>query len=147
MKQMPHLVIEFHKLNIKSLPHCFVHGDIIATNVMRSNEGSLYIIDFAVANWYPRIQELAILLCDLLFVPEKNTFLKNYELALTEYQKIIKLEKKELQSLPTYIKFAHAMHIIPSTREKVFENNTSAENEFWLRSGQEGLKFTSGLWP
>ena len=80
-------------------------------------------------------------------ITKQSEFLQDLTIEQEQYQKIIKLEKKELQSLPTYIKFAHAMHIIPSTREKVFENNTSAENEFWLRSGQEGLKFTSGLWP
>lgn len=141
------LVELFPKLEIENLPHCFVHGDIISTNVMRSKEGGLYIIDFAVANWYPRIQELAVLLCDLLFIPDKDIFQKNYDLALTEYQKIIKLEDIELKTLPTYIKLAHAMHIVPSTREKLLNNNTLPENEFWLKSGQDGLKFTTELWP
>ncbi len=141
------LVEMFPKLEIEKLPHCFVHGDIISTNVMRADDGGLYIIDFAVANWYPRIQELAVLLCDLLFVPDKETFQKNYDLALNEYQKIIKLNDIELKTLPTYIKLAHAMHIIPSTREKLLNNITLPENEFWLKSGQEGLRFTTELWP
>lgn len=141
------LVELFPKLEIDLLPHCFVHGDIISTNVMRSKDDGLFIIDFAVANWYPRIQELAVLLCDLLFVPDKEQFQNNYDLALNEYQKIIRLEENEIKTLPIYIKLAHAMHIIPSTREKLLNNNTLPENEFWLKSGQEGLKFTSELWP
>ena len=61
----------FTKLDIKSLPTAFVHGDIIRTNVMRDKNGKLYILDFSVANNYPRIQELAVLLCNLLY-DDKN---------------------------------------------------------------------------
>lgn len=139
------LVENFPKFNIDKLPHCFVHGDIISTNVIRSKENKLYIIDFAVANIYPRIQELAILLCDLLFVTNKDKYLSNFNLALNEYQKIIKLEKEEIEILPTYIKLAHAMHIIPATREKI-KGIELPENNFWLKSGKEGIRIASEIW-
>ena len=139
------LAEKFGKLNINKLPHCFVHGDIISTNVIKSNDSGLYIIDFAVANIYPRIQELAILLCDLLFVTNKEKYLSHYNLALAEYQKIIQLEKEEINILPTYIKLAHAMHIIPATREK-FKGTKVPENDFWLKSGQEGIRIATEIW-
>ena len=135
----------FPSLHIENLPHCFVHGDIIATNVLRSVDNKLYIIDFAVANYYPRIQELAVLLCDLFFVKDKDSYLTNYNLALKEYQKIIKLEPKELDILPIYIKLAHAMHIVPATRERV-KGTTLPENDFWLKSGQEGIRLATEIW-
>lgn len=113
------LVKIFPKLDINKLPHCFVHGDIISTNVIKAKDDKLYIIDFAVANIYPRIQELAILLCDLFFATDKDKYLSNYNLALKEYQKINKLEKEEIEVLPTYLKLAHAMHIITATRERL----------------------------
>lgn len=135
----------FSSLHIEKLPHSFVHGDIIATNVLRSNDNKIYIIDFAVANYYPRIQELAVLLCDLFFVKDKVKYLANYNLALEEYQKIIKLEPKELDILPTFIKLAHAMHIVPATREKV-KGTTLQENDFWLKSGQNGIRLATEIW-
>lgn len=145
LKYIEPLAKKFPKLNIDKLPHCFVHGDIISTNVVRSRDNKLYIIDFAVANIYPRIQELAILLCDLFFITDEDKYLANYNLALREYQKIVKLEKEEIEILPTYLKLAHAMHIIPATREK-FKGTKLPENNFWLKSGQEGIRITSKIW-
>ncbi len=106
------LVEVFNLLLIESLPHCFVHGDITKTNTMKSVKGNIYILDFAVANYYPRIQELAVILCDLFFNPrDLKRFPKNYDLALNEYQKLISLTADELKKLPNYIKLAHTMHI------------------------------------
>jgi len=131
----------FSKLEIKSLPTAFVHGDIIKTNVMRDKNGKLYILDFSVANNYPRIQELAVLLCNLLY-SDKNPsdFMDYYELALDEYKKRIELTKLEVGSLPLYLKAAHAMHIIGAGREKYKKGNESEENEYWLDQGRKGLR-------
>lgn len=139
------LASNFSKLGIEKLPHCFVHGDLIATNVIRSDDSGLFIIDFAVANYYPRIQELAVLLCDLLFVEDKEKYLENYKLVLETYQKEVKLEQKEIDLLPTFIKLAHAMHIVPATREKI-KGNLLPENDFWLNSGQKGIRLATEIW-
>ena len=131
---------KFSKLDVKTLPTAFVHGDIIRTNVMRNESGELYILDFSVANSYPRIQELAVLLCNLLY-DDKNPgdFMKYYELALDEYKKRNELTKLEVDSLPLYLKAAHAMHIIGAGKEKYKEDNKSEENEYWLSQGRKGL--------
>lgn len=135
------LIDKFNKLQIEKLPHCLVHGDIIVTNIMKDINDKLWIIDFAVSNYYPRIQELAIMACNLLFDENnKANNEKNLEMALKEYQKIIPLTKSELEILPIYIKFAHAMHLLSANYEKVHENNSSEENEYWLNQGKAGLK-------
>lgn len=135
------LVQEFKDLRIKELPHCFVHGDIITTNVMRDNKNKLWIIDFSVSNYYPRIQELAVLACNLFFDAESKTKSENnLNVALEEYQKKIKLTDKELTALPAYVKLAYAMHIIGATYATSVENNTSEENKYWLQQGREGLE-------
>jgi Ser/Thr protein kinase RdoA (MazF antagonist) len=139
------LAHNFPGLEIDKLPHCFVHGDIIATNVIKDNNGKLYIIDFAVSNYYPRIQELAILLCGLLYINNKDKYLANYNLALDTYQQVIKLEQREIDILPTYIKLAHAMHIIGATREKL-KGSELPENNFWLNSGQDGIRISNNIW-
>jgi len=145
LKYVEPLAANFLELEIEKLPHGFIHGDLIATNVIRSNDRGLYIIDFAVANYYPRIQELAVLLCDLLFVEDKEKYLENYELVLETYQKEVKLEEREIELLPTFIKLAHAMHIVPATREKI-KGNLLAENDFWLNSGQKGIRLATEIW-
>lgn len=139
------LVDVFPGLHIERLPHCFVHGDIIATNVIKANDNRLFVIDFAIASWYPRIQELAVLLCDLLYSEDDNEYLANYNLALSTYQEEIRLEKREIDLLPTYIKLAHAMHIVPATRE-MLKGNQLPENSFLLESGQKGIRVANRIW-
>jgi Ser/Thr protein kinase RdoA (MazF antagonist) len=141
------LAEQFSKINIEELPHCFVHGDIIKTNVLKDNEGKLYIIDFSVSSYYPRIQELAVLLCNMLFDEDKpETFQGNYELTLEEYQKSIPLTGEEIEALPLFVKVAHAMHIICATYEKKVKDNRSAENDYWIKLGKKGLRFTISSW-
>lgn len=146
LKYLEPLAINFSELEIEKLPHCFIHGDLIATNVIRSNNSGLYIIDFAVANYYPRIQELAVLLSDLLFVEDKEKYIENYKLVLEIYQKNVDLNQREIDLLPTYIKLAHAMHIVPATREKAKGNLLLPENDFLLKSGQKGIRLATEIW-
>lgn len=179
------LVKIFEELSIETLPHCFVHGDITKTNTLKDTNGRLYIIDFAVANYYPRIQELAVLLCDLFFDREysaryggdeagrkrtcprrrrgiprlersggrgssffdpqnPDTSAENYAFVLNEYQKYIKLTSEEVAKLPIYVRLAHAMHVLCATYEKVVNENTSEENNYFLNIGRIGLRCTSG---
>ena len=135
------LVEKFDNLKIHELPHCFVHGDLVSTNVMKDNNDEIWIIDFSVSNYYPRIQELSILASNLLFDPKSKTESeKKLKIALLEYQKKIPLTKTELEALPTYIKLAFAMHLLPTNYEKVVKNNISNENEYYLQLGRTGLK-------
>ena len=137
---------KFSKLDVKSLPTAFVHGDIIRTNVMRDKNGELHILDFSVSNNYPRIQELAVLLCNLLY-DDKNPgdFMAYYELAVDEYKNRNELTKLEVESLPLYLKATHAMHIIGAGKEKYKEGNKSEENEYWLNQGRKGIRDTNRL--
>ncbi len=137
------MVEVYISLSIDNLPHCFVHGDIIKTNVMRSIKSEIYILDFAVSNHYPRIQELAVILCDLFFNPKNpSEFYQNYKLTISEYQKYIPLTHDELKKLPKYVKLAHAMHLLLANYEKIVKRSRSSENEYFLRKGRIGLKYT-----
>ena len=142
------LVKSFESLTIDRLPHCFVHGDITKTNTMRSKKNEIYIFDFSVANYYPRIQELASILCDLFFDPKHlEVFPKTYDLAVGQYQKYVQLTPLEINILPTYTKLAHAMHILLANYLRVVEGDTSSENDYYLKLGRVGLIFTNKLWP
>ncbi|MBU1201166.1 MAG: phosphotransferase [Nanoarchaeota archaeon] len=135
------LVEKFKNIKIASLPHCFAHGDIIRTNVIRDKNDKIWIVDFSVSNYYPRIQELAVLACDILFNRDnKEESEQNLKDALEEYQKTIKLTTREIEVLPTYIKLAHAMHVLCATYEKKAKKNDSKENEYFLNIGKSGLR-------
>lgn len=140
LQKVAPLVKEFKELKINKLPHCFVHGDIITTNIIKDKKGKLWIIDFSVANYYPRINELAVMICNTFFDSHNATRTKrNFKIALEKYQKTISLTKKELKTLPAYVKLAHAMHVVASTYQKHKKGNTSPENEYWLEQGRAGL--------
>jgi len=135
------LVEKFQNLKIEQLPHCFAHGDLIRTNIIKDEDNALWIVDFSVANYYPRIQELAVLACDVLFNKDNiKESEQNFKYALTEYQKTIKLTPREIECLPTYIKLAHAMHVLRATYEKKVNNNDSLENEYFINIGRLGLR-------
>jgi len=40
------LIEEFDILRIHELPRCFVHGDLVRTNIMKDNNGEIWIIDY-----------------------------------------------------------------------------------------------------
>ncbi|MFA5797030.1 MAG: phosphotransferase [Candidatus Woesearchaeota archaeon] len=135
------LIEGFQSLTIETLPHCFVHGDILRTNVIKDNNAKIWIVDFSVSNYCPRIQELAVLACDILFNKDnKIASEQNLNDALEEYQKTITLTSRELESLPLYIKLAHAMHALCANYEKKVNKNNSKENEYFLTIGRSGLR-------
>jgi Ser/Thr protein kinase RdoA (MazF antagonist) len=148
LEMMESVINAMRKADLSQLPHCFVHGDIIKTNVMRAKSGELYILDFSVSNYYPRVQELAVLLCDLFFnEKDPSNFAHNYQLALNEYQRIQPLNAEELAILPLYTKAAHAMHIVnPIYLQKAEGQNHTVENAKWLELGRVGLKFANEFW-
>jgi Ser/Thr protein kinase RdoA (MazF antagonist) len=134
------LAKDFKLFEISKLPPCFVHGDLIKTNIMKDQNGKLWIIDFACANYCPRIQELAVMACNALFEQEsKAKTEKNLEIALEEYQKNVPLAPKEIDALPIYIRFAHAMHVISATYSKRKKGINTPENEYFLEQGRAGL--------
>ena len=145
LKLISPLLEKFQKLGIETLPHCFVHGDLIKTNIIKDKSNKIWVVDFSVSNYYPRIQELAVLACDILFNRnDKKKNEQNLRDALEEYQKTIPLMPRELYCLPTYIKLAHAMHVLCATYEKKVNKNNSEENEYFLNIGKSGLKQMSG---
>ena len=140
------LLSQFEKIDIKSLSHSLVHGDLIGTNIIKGKE-KIYFVDFSSANFYPRIVELAVLMSDIMFDPTgKISVQKYFDLLTSEYQKYIKLTKEDLASLPLFIKLAHSMNYLGAILEKSVGKNKTEENEHWLKLGKKGLDATLKVW-
>lgn len=143
LKALEKLLAEFEKVNLKSLPQTLVHGDLVSTNIMNIKK-EIYFVDFSVANFYPRIVELAVLMSDVMYDPKGATSIEKYhKLLVTEYQKHQKLTEDELKTLPLFIKIAHAMNLIGATYEREKKKNKSMENDSFLEKGKKGLHETS----
>lgn len=131
----------FKSCDFTKLKYGFVHGDIIETNVIKSNDGKLFFIDFSVSNYLPRIVDLAVTICDLcLDLNNISTSKTRAELFIKAYEKKYPLSDYEKQCLRKFIVCHQAITILETMREKKINNNQTEENEIFLQKGKQGLR-------
>jgi Ser/Thr protein kinase RdoA (MazF antagonist) len=134
----------YDAIPLDKLPKAFVHGDIIKTNVIIGNDGKAYIIDFAVSNTYPRIQELAVISANLLF-DGKTPLRERTEKVTTMYIEaggdLTDLEKRHIfdYALP-----GTAMEYMGSIWERDVNGDTTPEIDHWAELGLRGLREALG---
>lgn len=132
---------QYEAIPFDELPHAFVHGDIIKTNTVKGDDGRIYVIDFSVANWYPRIQELAVIAANLLHDDKDQGSLKEKcELIANEYSGFNPLTDQERKYLYDYALAGVAMEFMGSHQEKYLNGNDGEENDYWFNLGREGLR-------
>ena len=141
-EQFDRLLEELRKIDFDRLPKAFVHGDIISTNVMIDKDSKIWIIDFAVSNYLPRIIDLAVISCNMcLDKDSKERTYENISLLLSEYNKYNKLSEYELETFGTFYKIANAMHIL-QTQYIIKTDGDSEENQYWLNEGIVGMSYS-----
>lgn len=122
---------KWNEIPINKLPVAFVHGDIITTNVIKSKNDEIFIIDFSVANLYPRIQELAVIVSNLL-AGNGKTLKQNATDVMNLYEKYIKLQDIEKKFLESFVWAETAMIYMGAIRERFIHNDNSAETDYWI---------------
>lgn len=137
------LVEKFKTINFSLLPKCYIHGDIISSNIIKDKNGKLWIIDFGVANYLPRIVDIVVMACNLCLNPlNKRKTRKNIKLLLSEYQKYNKLTDYEIECLPLFYELVNAIGILQlSYLTKIRED--SKEDKIGLSEYKNGLNFSS----
>lgn len=141
IKLIEQAMAQFMEVPVEDLPHCFVHGDFTKANVMKGNDGKIYVLDFSVANWYPRIQELAVIAANLLHEESDSKSLRaRTELIVNEYDKLNPLIPEEKQHLYAYALAGVAMEFMGGHQEKFIKGNATEETEYWLNLGRSGLR-------
>lgn len=135
------VIDQYSKIPIDDLPHCFVHGDFTKANVFKGGDGKIYILDFSAANWYPRIQEIAVIVANLLY-DENNplTLNERIDLVSDEYSKLKPLTVAERKFIYPYALAGAAMEFLGAHQEKYINGNDSEETDFWMNLGRNGLK-------
>lgn len=143
-KPLVAVLAKYDAIDIHQLPVCFVHGDIIKTNVIVDTNDEVFVIDFSVANVYPRLQEVAVIAANLLAdgsTPLEDRVRKAtvaYECAggrLTEYEKA---------QLYDYALVGVAMEYMGSLYEQYYNGESGDEVEYWRRLASAGLKDALG---
>ncbi|OGZ35247.1 MAG: hypothetical protein A3A94_01375 [Candidatus Portnoybacteria bacterium RIFCSPLOWO2_01_FULL_43_11] len=141
LKLIEKAMARYIEIPVDTLPHCFVHGDFTKANIMRGNDGKIYILDFSVANWYPRIQELAVIAANLLYDEGSGLSLRDRtERVLEMYDELNPLTPEEKQHLYAYALAGIAMEFMGGHQEKFIKGNTTEETEYWLNLGRNGLR-------
>lgn len=136
------LVKKLKNVKFDNLPIGFVHGDIIRSNVIKDNNGKLWIIDFAVSNYLPRIVDLAVAACDMcLNSNNKEETIKSTKMIIEEYQKYNKLTNYELECFPLFYDLVNAIGILQISYLSSFKE-ISKEDKFWLEESEKGLNFS-----
>lgn len=131
----------YAEIPVESLPHCFVHGDFTKANVLKGDDGKIYVLDFSVANWYPRIQEVAVIVANLLYDKDNpSTLHDRIELVLNEYNRLKPLNAGEREYIYPYALAGVAMEFLGAHQEKYINGNDTEETDFWLNLGRDGLK-------
>ncbi len=100
---------KYDKIDFKELPHAFIHGDIISSNIIKDQNNKLYLIDFGVSNYLPRIIDLVVSACDLcLELESREETVLNIKMLIEEYEKYSKLTDYEKQVFPLFFDIVNA---------------------------------------
>lgn len=135
------LLDSYRLIDFSKLPVAFVHGDVISTNLMKDQNDKLWIIDYAVSNYLPRITDLVIVACNLcLDKNSKENTVKNIQTFLQEYEIHNPLTKYENEVFDILYKVANAMHIL-QTQFLSKNEGQSDENDYWYTEGKIGLSY------
>ena len=132
---------QYESLSVAELPTCFVHGDLTKANIIAGNDGNIYIIDFSVANIYPRIQELVVVATSLMSgsgneLPIRERLQKLANLYIAAGGELSELER---ESMFPYALAGFAMEYLGALNEQVTHGD-SDEIYHWKELGIKGLK-------
>ena len=134
----------YESIPLSELPTCFVHGDLTKANIVLGDDGEAYVVDFSVANVYPRIQELAVMSCNLMFDETGGkdlAFKDRVKSVVDAYRKAGgKLTDIEKQNVFNYALPGAAMEYMGSVNERVYAGDDSEETKYWEELGLQGLR-------
>lgn len=123
------------------LPVALIHADLTKGNVLLEGDGAVTVLDFAVANRFPRIQELAVIAANLTHgspqpLPQRvETIAELYSAAAPD-----PLTPVERVALRAFTRAAAAMELLGALAEWHVHGNRGAETEYLIDLGLAGLR-------
>lgn len=145
LKLVEQVVQQYEQIPVDDLPHVFVHGDLTKANIVKADNGDIYVLDFSVANWYPRTQELAVIVANLMHDKNDRRSLKEKcELVSKLYSQFGTLTEEERKHLLAYALAGISMEMLGGLQEKYINGHDSEETAFWIETGREGLRKALG---
>ncbi|HEY0936121.1 MAG TPA: phosphotransferase [Trebonia sp.] len=123
-----------------SLPVTLIHADLTAGNVLLGPDGELTILDFALANRWPRLQELAVIAASLMH-GSPGTLPARLEAVARLYSAAgaAPLTTEEEAALPAFGRAAAAMELLGGLNQWQ-QGNRSPETDSLIDIGTAGLR-------
>lgn len=124
-----------------ALPHALIHGDLTQGNVLMCPEDEqVTVLDFAVATWAPRVQELAVIAANLTHgdpapLPERARQITELYSATAPTP----LSQTESAAMQAYSHAGAAMEFLGALRAH-HHGHHSAETDMLIELGLSGLR-------
>ena len=136
----------YEAIDKSKLTQCFVHGDIIGTNTLKGTDGKIWILDFAVSNIYPKIQELAVIATSLMSSPGSPKPLRErVNETVRAYRSVGgELTDYEERVLTDYAIASAAMEFLGGHKAKYIDKEDPEESDHWIKLGKENLEEALG---
>lgn len=127
-------------LDWAALPEALIHADLTAGNVLLGSDGSISVLDFALANRWPRLQEIAVIAASLLFGSPDPIAARMSEVA-SLYSSLapMPLTAMEWDALHVFGRAAAAMELLGGLSQWE-QGNRGAETDSLIEIGTAGLR-------
>jgi Ser/Thr protein kinase RdoA (MazF antagonist) len=123
-----------------SLPVTLIHADLTAGNILLGPDGELTVLDFALANRWPRLQELAVIAASLMH-GSPGTLPARLDAVAGMYSAAgpPPLTAEEEAALPAFGRAAAAMELLGGLNEWR-QGNRGPETDSLIDLGSAGLR-------
>ena len=117
----------FQKISMEefSMPITYIHGDIIKSNLILDNNDKVWVIDFSVLNYLPRVIELGVAMFGICLTDDRTNSLNNMNIFINEYNKYNRLDNYEIINLPIIFNCISAMNVL----QTAYIKNTDDSNK------------------
>ncbi len=129
----------FNAVNHIDLPHRLIHNDLTKGNVLASRDDEVWIIDFGCADWYPRVQELAVIAANLTHGADQPP-VERANLVARMYAAHAPLTEPEWDALPAYTGAAAAMEFLGAVHGWHLAGDHRPETRYLIELGLAGLR-------
>ncbi|MGH3165807.1 MAG: phosphotransferase [Trebonia sp.] len=139
------VIAEMAGIDWGTLPMALIHADLTAGNVLLGADGTINVLDFALANRWPRLQEIAVIAASLLHgspehgspepLPSRMATVASMYSAASPRP----LTGAELDALDAFGRAAAAMELLGGLNQWQ-QGNRSAETGSLIEIGTAGLR-------
>jgi len=133
-------IAELARADFAALPATLIHADLTGGNVLLGPDGEITVLDFALANRWPRLQELAVIAASLLH-GSPGTLPARMETVARMYSAAgpAPLTPAEETAVPAFGRAAAAMELLGGLNQWR-QGNRGPETDSLVEIGSAGLR-------